>query len=178
MVNEITLNGEVVHLRDITKPHEPELDKKPEKSKPAEEDAAQSDLKIEDLPEALRFEEDKKWPLPATFALREHFSDETIASLHALYKEGKEPPAPKSDAGWGGRVPKAEENEEEAAANAVTEAPAATSGSGRGQGRDRGRGRGRGRGGRGGGGGDRPWNADTRKVVSQVGFALSHSLTF
>ncbi|AFR94528.1 tRNA pseudouridine13 synthase [Cryptococcus neoformans C23] len=183
LVNEIGLDGEVLHLKDISKPQEPgSKEKDKEAAAVTEEEAAndQTDSAIEtapqteeseatvDLPENLRFAAHPQWSTSTTLKLRPHFTDETIISLHQLVEQGKDAP-PKGDSGWGGRkkdtgsaseeIAKGEEEKEEGEEAAFND----STNKGRGQGRDRGRGRGkdrgRGRGGRGGRGGGR--NADS-----------------
>jgi len=211
LVNEVGLDGEVLRLKSIGKPVDPfevpkDKSKGKEKQKQREEEikpeaeikpsapepeAVKEESKEdvvegipetdEDLPESLRFAPLPLWTAATTRALRPTFSDESIAKLHALLVEGKEPP-PKVDSGWGtrkARVEVAVGNEEAAlnvneedAANASAPSTGGGSGGGRGQGRDRGRGRG-GRGGRGGGraGDNGQWSAatkDDREVLSQV----------
>lgn len=182
-MNEIGLDGEVLHLKDISKPQEPgSKEKDKEAAAVTEEEAAndQTDSAIEtapqteeseatvDLPENLRFAAHPQWSTSTTLKLRPHFTDETIISLHQLVEQGKDAP-PKGDSGWGGRkkdtgsvseeIAKGEEEKEEGEEAAFND----STNKGRGQGRDRGRGRGkdrgRGRGGRGGRGGGR--NADS-----------------
>ncbi|WVW81470.1 hypothetical protein I302_103464 [Kwoniella bestiolae CBS 10118] len=180
IVNEVSLDGTVLHLKDITKPKEPEFDKPkpiPTPSSVTSEDTQSKEEKevdISSLPESLHFPPHPQWSPSTTVKLRVHISDETIIALHGLLLEGKEPP-PRSDSGWGSRKPSqalalkssTEEgamNEEEMVANAS----AGGGSGGRGQGRDRGRGRdGRG-GGRDGRGAQGGWKAqDTREVISQ-----------
>jgi tRNA pseudouridine13 synthase len=140
MVNEINMKGEVLHLKDITKPSEPELAAAQEKEKTAAKEAEdekkeKSGLRIEDLPELLRFETNEKWPVSTTALLRDHFADETIVALHALFVEGKEAP-PKSDSGWGSREKKPEEavKPEEIKVEAESEEAAMAGGDGSGGG--------------------------------------------
>lgn len=204
LVNEVGLDGEVLRLKQIGKPTDP-YDTPRDKSKgkgkgkaddpvaaatpaPTEstaEDAKPADDKAEpetqdDLPEKLRFEPLPLWKSETTRALLPVFSEPTIAALHALLVEGKDPP-PKSDGGWGSRKARidaaagSEEammNVEEGGLNAASTVIQGGRGGSRGQGRDRGRGRG-GRGGRGGGRGgeSEQWWAgrgDDREVLSQV----------
>lgn len=160
LVNEISLDSEILHLKDIGKPVEPE----PEPSEAPKEAAAvpapEQDETDVGLPAELQFATHANWSQKTTVALRSHFDDKTIISLHALLVEGKNPP-PKQDSGWGSRpTQRTEQTEEEMALN-IQEQPAPT------QGRDRGKGRGGRQGGK--GGRDGPWKAeDTREVVSQV----------
>lgn len=184
LVNEIGLDGKVLHLKDITKPQEPgsnEKDKEAatvteeeianDQTKSTTEVASQSEEPevAVDLPENLRFAAHPQWSTSTTLKLRPHFSDETIISLHQLVEQGKDAP-PKGDSGWGGRKKDTEsaseenaEREEEKKEEGEEAAFNDSASKGRGQGRDRGRGRGkergRGRGGRGGRGGGR--NADS-----------------
>lgn len=176
MVNEISLSGEILHLKDISKP----MDKSVEK--PAVEDSAtavkQPELDLSTpstdqaqgsatdtaeiftdtaLPEELRFPGHSQWPTAATAALRAHLSDESIVALHDLLLDGRTP-KPKQDAGWGGRTRTTEVPTEEEMSMNAQPAPS------------QGRQRGRGRGGRGRGGGrPEPWRQeDTREVLTQV----------
>ncbi|OCF71410.1 tRNA pseudouridine13 synthase [Kwoniella mangroviensis CBS 8886] len=176
IVNEISLDGTVLHLKDITKPSEPESEKPKPTPTPTPssttEPASKEDeeeVDISTLPEPLQFAPHPQWSTSTTVKLRNHLSDESIVALYGLLVEGKELP-PKSDGGWGSRKPKAEKeegtmNEEEMVANASS---STSNTGGRGQGRDRGRGRdvrGDRRDGKGAQGG---WKAqDTREVVSQ-----------
>ncbi|WRT63389.1 uncharacterized protein IL334_000294 [Kwoniella shivajii] len=191
LVNEVSLDGTVLHLKDITKPKEPETEKAKTTqsnkdttiaSVPAStstptststEEIKNGDDSSSSLPEKLQFKSHPQWPTSATLSLKSHLSDDTIVSLHDLLVEGREPP-PKSDGGWGSRKVKSTETEEgalneEGAANAIGNSTAGSGG--RGQGRDRGRGRGgRGgaRGGRNGNGASGGWKAeDHREVLSQ-----------
>ena len=179
LVNEVSLDGTVLHLLDIKKPEE-DASKK-DKGKSRDSRAQQADLpsqhgttiegaepehveeREDGLLDELRFEPHASWTSAKTFALRHHLSDAPIKALHDLFVDGRDPP-PKQDQGWGQR--KMHEpviGEEELAMNldgaAVDEVSAPSTqnnerGGGRGQGRDRGWGRGRGgRGGRGGKGG-------------------------
>ncbi|WWD22862.1 hypothetical protein CI109_107357 [Kwoniella shandongensis] len=197
IVNEVGMDGEVLHLKDISKPVEPTAaatatSNGKGKGKLNEEEAANGDIEatpaqveeqVEEspLPETLQLLSSHKfWTTEKATKLRHHLSDETIIALHALLVEGKDPP-PKSDAGWGGprksTTAAATGNSEEDAMNAAAggeEVQAQTQAQGggrggRGQGRDRGRGRG-GRGGRGGGRGGAAGGwvpEDDREVLSQ-----------
>ncbi|WWC85511.1 uncharacterized protein L201_000375 [Kwoniella dendrophila CBS 6074] len=189
LVNEVSLDGTVLHLNDITKPKEPESEKSKLDKKAAEEstsnsgaplteegkEAAEKDqVDLSSLPESLRtLSSHAQWSHATALKLKDHLSDESIISLHGLSVQGKEPP-PKSDNGWGARksnIAKAEEgaiNEEEAAIASAGTSMMHTSYGGRGQGRDRGRGRGGRNGGRDGRGSQGGWKAeDTREVLSQ-----------
>ncbi len=160
LVNEISLSGEIVHLVDIGAPTEGATE--PPKAGPSSAQKAEApeitkDTAVEDtatevhveLPAELTFDPRPDWTTSTTVALRSHFSDETIVSLHALLLDGKEVRMP-VDAGWGG--PRLKMTEEEEAMNVV-----------QGQGRDRGRGR------QGGRGQTQSWGpADKREVASQV----------
>ncbi|KAK8844588.1 hypothetical protein IAR55_006435 [Kwoniella newhampshirensis] len=186
IVNEVGLDGRVVHLKDIGKPTEPttaSASNAKGKEKLSEEAAANAASSIEagpqaeetPLPENLQsLPSHKLWTGTTAAKLRPHLSDETIIALHALLVEGKDPP-PKSDAGWGGSrkstalVGDNEEDAMNAAGGGEEPKDQGQRGGrgGRGQGRDRGRGRG-GRGGRGGGRSGGGWAAeDDREVLSQ-----------
>ena len=186
----MTPSGEVLHLKEIGKPKESEDEGGQSMGKVGDSAAVdrgdpsdaertnlgvQSPEELEALPEILDFSPRDHWPISTTRSLRPHFSDATIAALHTLYVEGRDPPPPKSDEGWKSR--KTQESAEETAINAdeeISAGPSQVMDRGRGQGRDRGRGRGaRGvRGGRGGGRGtEEKWwtvRGDDREVVSQV----------
>ena len=183
-------SGEVLHLKEIGKPIEPEKGEDPSMDNTGDESAIEggasidaeddklgvrSSKDVEALPEILDFPPRNNWPVSTTQSLRPHFSDDTIVALHTLHVEGRDPPPPKSDDGWKSR--KTHESAEETAMNVdgeVSAGPSQARDGGRGQGRDRGRGRGaRGvRGGRGGGRGteDKWWvtMGDDREVVTQV----------
>lgn len=164
LVNEISLAGEIVHLVDINAPTDQEAERS-QASEPAPVEETQV-ATVEELSQAstpLQLEPHPSWPSSVTPALRAHFSDETVIALHALLKEGKEPPR-QQDSGWGSRInkPNPETTEEEMAMNMVSTSS---------QGRDRGRGRSNNNGARGGRGNrhNTPWQPeDKREVVSQV----------
>ncbi|CAK9784657.1 tRNA pseudouridine synthase D [Cutaneotrichosporon oleaginosum] len=155
LVNEISLAGEIVHLVDIGAPESEAQagpsNPKPEAAEPkgSEGEGAQGAEGKAEGPLGLAFDH-PDWPATATAALREHFSDETIAALHTLLVEGKDVRRP-LDAGWGG--PRIKMTEEEEAMNVTV-----------GQGRDRGRGRQGGRGQSQGGGG----GVNKREVVQLI----------
>lgn len=86
IVREVTPTGEVVRLKDIGKPTEPE-DPKPEPT-PAEIYTGNLDLHLEH----------DQWTEATTRRLKPYLSDDTITQLFALYKEGKEPPADEESA--------------------------------------------------------------------------------
>jgi tRNA pseudouridine13 synthase len=148
LVNEISMSGDILHLKNIGKPEEApqQVEQKDETPQAV----------AQDLPAELQFEVHPDWTPSTTAALRPHLADETIKALHALLFDGKHP-RPTQDAGWGSRQARQEDkaNEEEMAMNQSDPAPVA-----------QGRPRGRGRGGRMGGG--RDFVKDTREVVSQV----------
>ena len=158
LVNEISLAGEILHLREIGKP------KETEQNAPAPAPSAETTEDTEaaaDLPAELQFEPHADWTAATTVALRPHLSNDTIKALHALLLDGKTPRRAQ-DSGWGSRQVAQQQKvtEEEMAMNQdaapVDNTPAPS------QGRQRGRGRGGHR------GGGRDFVADTREVVSQV----------
>lgn len=180
LVNEISLSGEVLHLRDIGIPPDveqleegtsqtsaPDVESKPSASATGDAVAPQeggdeSQPVIDDtaasLPAELQFEEHVDWQAATTTGLRKHFSDETILALRRLFDEGRTPP-PRQDSGWGSREKRRSEqvNEEEQAMNVGTDARPS-----------QGRGRGAGRGGR-AAPNSNPFKAnDSREVVTQV----------
>ncbi|WWC67110.1 uncharacterized protein I206_101017 [Kwoniella pini CBS 10737] len=194
LVNEISLDGTVLHLNDINKPKEPESEKPKDTSGPStsaisqksaqagegdsKEEEEEEKVDISSLPESLHFQPLAHWSNSTTIKLRDHLSDETIISLYELLVDGKTP-KPKQDGGWGSRVSSVVQqagkeegavNEEE---NAIATAGASSEnrgqGGSRGQGRDRGRGRdsNRGRGGRDSKGAQGGWKVDSREVLSQ-----------
>ncbi|WVO13555.1 hypothetical protein L204_101176 [Cryptococcus depauperatus] len=190
LVNEIGLDGQVLHLKDITKPKEfgSQQDCGESKDEQGYEEAASGQVDVASLPENLQFDPHPQWSPSTTIKLRPHFSDEAIIALHTFVVQGRDAP-PRGDRGWSNRTPAI--GSTESAVSVETEAQQDQQGesseeaamnqslarkSGRGQGRDRGRGRGA-RGGRGRGGrvngrnGDSGswWLAyeDEREVLSQ-----------
>lgn len=176
LVNEISLSGEVLHLRDIGIP--PEVEQPEESSEAAavpstegnqnetsadsqgaaDGSSAACDGSAATLPTELEFAEHADWPSATTVELRRHFSDDTIVALRRLFDEGRTPP-PRQDSGWGSREKQRTEqvNEEEQAMNVGADPRPS-----------QGRGRGSGRGGR-GGSNSNPFSArDSREVVTQV----------
>lgn len=172
MVNEISLSGEILHLKDISMPQEQQEQAAAPSVTPVDHTTDSTStgqpgdtVDSAELPTELQFEDHPSWPSSATHMLRPHLSDDAIVALHGLLLEGKTP-KPIQDAGWGSRVGRSSEtpipSEEEMAMNAQPDnAPS--------QGRSRGRGRPN-RGGRGGGSrGQETWHPeDTREVLSQV----------
>lgn len=182
LVNEVGLDGEILHLKDISKPKEPKLEVPPapaaEAPKPDEaasktevpdattgekgaEAPAESEkpveIDIKTLPEKLQFEDNPQWPSSHTTTLHALglLSDDAIVALRNLLFEGSTPPRV-SDSGWGSRAPRKEgvemTEEEQEMSSMDAVVPDGSSGRG-GRGRGQGRDRGRGRGARGGRGG-------------------------
>ncbi|EIW67793.1 hypothetical protein TREMEDRAFT_32838 [Tremella mesenterica DSM 1558] len=101
MVYEVTPNGEVLHLKDITKPSEPRQEKRADAEKSDNGSAEIPEFHAE-LPTELHFPPSSQWPISTTQYLRKVFSDQSIIALRTLFIEGKVAPR-RSDSGWGSR---------------------------------------------------------------------------
>ncbi|RXK34962.1 hypothetical protein M231_07776 [Tremella mesenterica] len=177
MVYEVTPNGEVLHLKDITKPSEPGQEKRADVEKSDNGSVVPTTTAVEkeeipeshaELPTELHFPPSSQWPISTTQSLRKVFSDQSIIALHTLFIEGKVAPR-RSDSGWGSRqaVVEAEVASEEAGMNGMPRdgylgrSPRGGDRGGRGRGGSRG-----GRGGRGGGSGGVGTVQDDREVIT------------
>lgn len=145
---EVDQSGQVLHLKDISKPPAPVKPVAPQQEEPEE---PVTDIVADGL-----------WHPEFDEALASFLSEDARISLKQMYEEGVEPPFV-SDGGWGKRAGRAAEPADEPAEPAPEPAPEPSS--------KRGRGRGRGRDNRGGGQGrvgGREKRPDNRKVVSEV----------
>ncbi|KAJ3774471.1 pseudouridine synthase [Lentinula raphanica] len=187
LVNEVDLDGNVIHLKSLAMP---ESSKKSQTETPASSNGGQVKAnETEPVPVVSTDEappqdttqnttsdhrgstseaEKPKEPWPESFntELQPYLTETAIAQLKEMFLQGPEPPRI-PDSGWGGRAVRA--STEDASSN-QSEAPAPEPESndrGR-RGRGRGRDRGGGRGGRGGGGrGGDSRREDHRKVISE-----------
>lgn len=184
LVNEVNLDGDVIHVKSLDMPHS---EKKQANSSDTPEQASEEvteagaiqtveempstkpDIKPEEKNDDEGYEE---WSEKFDLALREFLSEPLIEQLKQLYHEGPEPPfVGTSDSGWAGRTAKAAGDGTSDTAQPQESSTDVQDKEGdsndRGKRGKRGRDRGGRRGGRGGlRGGQR--REDTRKVISDV----------
>lgn len=179
LVNEVDLDGEVIHIKSLEMPRSSikKQDDEPVETEMLNDiDIPEKNLQegtveqaVDEDIETLEGESDK-WHDRFTNALKEYLSDELISQLKQLYLEGPDPPFV-CDNGWGGRLAKAEprdmgasEEKEKLVSQGDLDSSMKDNRGNRGK-------SGRGRGGKGRGGGrrgDRNKPEDSRKVVSDV----------
>jgi len=195
LVFEIDQDGNVIHLKTLSKPESTKREKAEETpAKTPEQDAGVASAETavpvavneDDVPaktDELSLQAEKQqpeteqkfstkeepWPEYFNSSLTAFLDEEKIQQLKTIYLEGPEPPRV-SDNGWGGRVPGS------AATGDASEPAEPTPEPEEKNGRDNRRGRGGKRGGRGGGrGGHTGGREDTRKIVSNVAIVSSSS---
>ncbi|KAJ3789478.1 pseudouridine synthase [Lentinula aff. detonsa] len=174
LVNEVDLDGNVIHLKSLGMP---EPSKKYPTEIPPSSDLANEVQSNEVVPadevttttldtaDSVK-KSNEPWPESFNAELASYLSETAIAQLKEMFLQGPEPPRI-PDSGWGGRTGKASGAEEPSSSTAEVP-PSELESNDRGKrGRGRGRDRGGGRGGRGGGRGGDPRREDHRKVVSE-----------
>ncbi|KZW04076.1 tRNA pseudouridine synthase D [Exidia glandulosa HHB12029] len=155
LVFEVNQAGEVIHLKDISKPVEPKEDKPVPEPAPAPPPA--------EVPAVVDLSADGQWHTEFDDALSPYLSASLLQELRTIYEEGSEPPFV-ADGGWGQRPARATDGDGEPAPEppAEPEPEAQEPKGGRNQ-----RGRGRGRGGKNPRGpAKQQRRPDTRKVIS------------
>ncbi|KAJ4481683.1 pseudouridine synthase [Lentinula edodes] len=187
LVNEVDLDGNVIHLKSLAMPESSKKNSAELSSINAgnnqtdsntndgakEVPAAKSDERADAAPTIPTSEPaDSKpevkmpkepWPESFNTELAPYLSEAAILQLKEMFLQGPEPPRV-PDSGWGGRTGKG--STEDVSSSAVEISSAEPESNDRGK-RGRGRGRDRGRGGRGGGRGGGSAREDHRKIVSE-----------
>ncbi|KAF5390713.1 hypothetical protein D9757_002685 [Collybiopsis confluens] len=164
LVNEVDLDGNVLHLKSLAMPESTKKDDT--RSSTIADEPVIEDQKEELVAPKSSDIEEGPWPESFNLKLTPYLSETAIAQLKEMFLQGPEPPRI-PDGGWGGRTAKtsAEDLPENPppSAQEPSEPPPKTSERGK---RERGRGR---RGGRGGGRATEGTSRreDNRKVISE-----------
>ncbi|KAJ3869447.1 pseudouridine synthase [Lentinula novae-zelandiae] len=158
LVNEVDLDGNVIHLKSLAMPES-------SKKNPAERaNAAPTSSTSEPADTKPEVKMPKEpWPESFNAELAPYLSEAAISQLKEMFLQGPEPPRV-PDSGWGGRTGKGSTEGVSSSAEEISSAEPESNDRGK---RGRGRGRDRGRGGRGGGRGGGLAREDHRKIVSE-----------